>query len=89
MSDLALLLGALQDPLFDGALTDEAINSDLLSLTQPVRAVHCLLVHRGVPVAVVEDNLEVRTGKFVFLYQTIKKKKINKYKDSFMNMDGC
>lgn len=58
VSDLAFLLGPLQDPLLDGTLTDEAIHSDLLGLTQPVSSVHGLLVHCGVPVAVIEDNLE-------------------------------
>lgn len=58
VSDLALLLGPLQDPLLDGALTDEAVDRDLLGLAQPVGPVHGLLVHRGVPVAVVEDDLE-------------------------------
>lgn len=57
ISDLAFLLGPLQDPLLDGTLTDEAIDSDLLGLTQPVSSVHGLLVHCGVPVTVVEDNL--------------------------------
>lgn len=56
--DLALLLGPLQDPLLNGALADEAVDGDLLGLTQPVGPVHGLLVHRGVPVAVVEDDLE-------------------------------
>lgn len=56
--DLTLLLGPLQDPLLDGALADEAVDGDLLGLTQPVGPVHGLLVHRGVPVAVVEDDLE-------------------------------
>lgn len=58
VSDLAFLLGPLQDPLLDGSLTDEAIDSDLLGLTQPVSSVHGLLVHCGVPVTVIEDNLE-------------------------------
>lgn len=58
VSDLALLLGPLQDPLLDGTLTDEAIDSDLLGLTQPVSSVHGLLVHCGVPVAVIEDDLK-------------------------------
>lgn len=57
VSDLALLLGPLQDPLLDGTLTDEAIDSDLLGLTQPVSSVHGLLVHCGVPVTVIEDDL--------------------------------
>lgn len=56
--DLALLLGPLQDPLLNGALADEAIDGDLLGLTQSVSPVHGLLVHRRVPVAVIEDNLE-------------------------------
>lgn len=64
--DLALLLGALQDPLFDGALTDEAVDGHLLGLTQAVSPVHGLLVHRGVPVAVVEDHLTTRTRKLAF-----------------------
>lgn len=58
VSDLALLLGPLQDPLLDGALADEAVDGHLLGLTQPVSSVHGLLVHCGVPVAVVEDDLE-------------------------------
>lgn len=58
VSDLALLLGPLQDPLLDGALADEAVDRDLLGLAQPVGPVHGLLVHGGVPVAVVEDDLE-------------------------------
>lgn len=58
MSDLALLLGPLQDPLLDATLTDEAINGDLFGLTQPVGPVHGLLVHRGIPVTVVKDDLE-------------------------------
>lgn len=58
VSHLALLLGPLQDPLLDGTLTDKAIDSDLLGLTQPVSSVHGLLVHCGVPVTVIEDDLE-------------------------------
>lgn len=58
ISDLALLLGPLQDPLLDGSLTDQAIDSDLLGLAQPVSSVHGLLVHCGVPVTVIEDDLE-------------------------------
>lgn len=57
-SDLAFLLCPLQDPLLDGALTDKAVDSDLLGLTQPVSSIHGLLVHCGVPVAVIEDDLE-------------------------------
>lgn len=57
MWNLALLLGPLQDPLLDGSLADEAVDCDLLGLAQPVSPVHGLLVHRGVPVAVVEDDL--------------------------------
>ena len=57
VTDLALLLGALQDPLLDAALADEAVDGHLLGLAQPVGSVHGLLVHRGVPVAVVEDHL--------------------------------
>lgn len=62
VSHLALLLGPLQDPLFDGTLADEAVHSDLLGLTQPVGPVHGLLVYRWVPVAVVEDNLQTKRG---------------------------
>ncbi len=58
VSDLALLLGPLQDPLLDGSLTDEAIDGDLLGLTQPVSSVHGLLVNCGVPVTVIENDLE-------------------------------
>lgn len=63
VSDLALLLGPLQDPLLDGALTDEAVDGDLFGLAQPVGPVHGLLVHRGVPVAVVKDDLEPKTQR--------------------------
>lgn len=55
--DLALLLCPLQDPFLDGALADEAVDGDLLGLTQSVSPVHGLLVHCGVPVTVIEDNL--------------------------------
>lgn len=61
-SYLALLFGPLQDPLLDGTLADEAIDGDLFGLTQPVSPVHGLLVHCGVPVAVIEDNLEEDKG---------------------------
>lgn len=54
---LALLLGSLQDPLLDGSLADEAVDCDLFGLAQPVSPVHGLLVYRGVPIAVVEDDL--------------------------------
>lgn len=68
VSDLALLLGPLQDPLLDGTLTDKAVDSDLLGLTQPVSSVHGLLVYCGVPVTVVEDDLEEKQKKiFTFL----------------------
>lgn len=60
VSDLALLLGPLQDPLLDGALTDEAVDGHLLGLAQPVSPVHGLLVHGGVPIAVIKDDLEQR-----------------------------
>lgn len=66
-SNLALLLGPLQDPLLDGSLADEAVDCDLLGLAQPVSPVHGLLVHRGVPVAVVEDDLEERRQKSSYL----------------------
>lgn len=56
-SDLALLLCPLKDPLLDGALTDKTVDSDLLGLPQPVSSIHGLLVHCGVPVAVIEDDL--------------------------------
>lgn len=68
VSDLAFLLGPLQDPLLDGPLTDEAIDGDLLGLTQPVSSVHGLLVHRGVPVAVVEDDLEESISTLLFFF---------------------
>lgn len=64
--DLALLLGALQDPLFNRSLADEAIDGDLLGLAQPVGPVHGLLVHRGVPVTVVEDDLEEERNNICF-----------------------
>lgn len=66
VSDLALLLGPLQDPLLDRTLTDEPIDSDLLGLTQPVSSVHGLLVHCGVPVTVVEDDLKGENKTFTF-----------------------
>ncbi len=70
VSDLAFLLGPLEDPFLDGTLTDEAIDGDLLGLTQPVSSVHGLLVHCGVPVAVIEDNLEGKKDlNFTFLQQ--------------------
>lgn len=78
VSDLALLLGPLQDPLLDGPLTDQAVDGHLLGLPQPVGSVHGLLVHRGVPVTVVEDNLKENIEKrlhfsadFVIVYHTV------------------
>ena len=68
VSDLAFLLGPLQDPLLDGSLTDEAVHGDLLGLTQPVSSVHGLLVHCGVPVTVIEDNLEENRNVTSLLY---------------------
>lgn len=65
---LALLLGPLQDPLLDGTLTDKAVDGDLLGLTQPVSSIHGLLVYCGVPVTVVEDDLEEKQkGSFLLL----------------------
>lgn len=58
VTDLALLFGPLQDTLLDAPLADESIDGHLLGLTQPVGPVHGLLVYGGVPVAVVEDDLE-------------------------------
>ena len=54
---LTLLLGSLQYALLDGSLADEPVHGDLLGLAEAVGAVHGLLVHRRVPVAVVEDHL--------------------------------
>lgn len=54
---LALLLGSLQNAFLNGALTDEPVHSHLLRLPQAVRPVHGLLVHCGVPVAVIENHL--------------------------------
>lgn len=70
VSDLALLLGPLQDPLLDGTLTDEAIDGDLLGLTQPVSSVHGLLVHCGVPVAVIKDDLKGNQNDLYFSITT-------------------
>lgn len=67
MLDLALLLGPLQDSLLDGTLTDEAIDGDLLGLAQSVSPVHSLLVHCGVPVAVIKDNLETNKPNWSLL----------------------
>lgn len=83
VSDLAFLLGPLQDPLLDGTLTDEAIDGDLLGLTQPVSSVHGLLVHCGVPVTVIEYNLEENKQKkdlnfsFLFYFSTFSTTKKN------------
>lgn len=54
---LALLLGSLKNAFLNGALTDEPVHSHLLRLPQAVRPVHGLLVHRGVPVAVIKNHL--------------------------------
>ena len=55
---LTLLLGALEDAFLYGPLTDESVDRHLLGLSQAMGAVHGLLVHRGVPVTVVEDHLK-------------------------------
>ena len=55
-SYLALLSSPLQDLLLDGTLTDQPVHGDLLGLAQSMSPVHGLLVHRWVPVAVVEDD---------------------------------
>lgn len=71
VSDLAFLLGTLQDPLLNGTLTDKTIHSDLLGLTQPVSSVHGLLVHCGVPVTVIEDNLKENQKETLFFNPTV------------------
>jgi hypothetical protein len=55
----ALFSGPGEDSLFDGPLANEPVNSDLLSLAESVRPVHGLLVHRWVPIRVIENNLAV------------------------------
>ena len=54
---LALLLRSLQNTLLHRVSANESVHRDLLGLAQPMSPVHCLLVHGGIPVAVVEDNL--------------------------------
>ena len=50
-----------QNPLVDRSLAHEPIHGHLLGLAKPVGPVHGLLVHGGVPVAVVEDDLQGTT----------------------------
>lgn len=54
---LTLLLGSLQNAFFNGALTDESVDSNLLCLPQAVGPVHGLLVHSGVPIAIIKNHL--------------------------------
>lgn len=54
---LALLLGSLQNAFFNGALTDESVDGNLLCLPQAVGPVHGLLVYSGVPIAIVKNHL--------------------------------
>jgi len=61
MHYLALFPGSSKNPLLDGTLADESINGDLLGLTKSMCSVHGLLVYRGVPVRVVENNLHKKT----------------------------
>ena len=57
---LTLFSGSLQDSFLNASLTDQPIHCNLLGLAQPVSAVHGLLIHRWVPVAVIEDDLRTR-----------------------------
>ena len=57
---LTLFSGSLQDTFLDAPLADQPIHCNLLGLAQPVSAVHGLLIHRWVPVAVIEDDLRTR-----------------------------
>ena len=65
LTHLTLLLRPLDDALLYGALTDEPIDRHLLGLSEAVGTVHSLLVHRRVPVTVVEDHLG-RQGEPVY-----------------------
>lgn len=55
---LTLLPGSLQNSFLNCPLADQPVDSHLFRLTQPVCTVLCLLVHRGIPIRVVENNLK-------------------------------
>jgi len=57
---LTLFSGSLQDTFLNASLADQPIHCNLLGLAQPVSPVHGLLIHRWVPVAVIEDDLRTR-----------------------------
>lgn len=55
---LALLPGPLQDPLLNATLHHQPVDCYLFCLTQPVCTIHGLLVYSGVPVTVIENDLQ-------------------------------
>lgn len=57
---LTLFSGSLQDTFLNASLADQPIHCNLLGLAQPVSPVHSLLIHRWVPVTVIEDDLRTR-----------------------------
>ena len=54
--ELTLLQGLLENVLFDGVYGDQAVDVNGLGLPDPVGPILGLLVHRWVPVGVVEDH---------------------------------
>jgi len=58
VSYLALFTCPLQNSLLNSSLTDETVNSHLFGLAQTMGSIHGLLIHSGIPIGIIENNLE-------------------------------
>lgn len=65
-SYLALFACPLQNSLLDGALANQSVDGHLFCLAQTMGSIHGLLVDSGIPIRIVEDNLQVLKIKDIF-----------------------